>query len=546
MTGAVVAAVVAASLVVSALRWLRVAQREHYVPGRVRVIAALWLRTSTLDRLLAAVAAVLAVGAVVLALTAAPVLAWAAVPAAVLAAAVPTGLSIRGRTSRLAWTGRLRRLAVGWLLLVAVLGVGLWLLLGPAGTALLAVSVPITMDAALWVMDRVEKRLSAPFVTSAQRRLARVRPQVVAITGSYGKTSTKGYVAHLLGGSRAVVASPASFNNRLGLSRAVNDHLVDGTEVFVAEMGMFGPGEIRELCTLFPPDVAVITTIGEAHLERVGSREGILAAKSEITERARTVVLPVDDPLLAELTDRCRAEGKRVVTCSVVEAAGAGAAGAGAAGAGATSADRTGAGATARGTEDADVVVDVPAGLARVRHGGAQAVLELGETVPHGVNLAVSLGVAVALDVEPSAVAPRLRGFPRAAHRAEVHAGPGVAVVDDTYNANPVGALAALREAAALARDRGGPLVVVTPGIVELGPVQRERNADFARAAAGAGARVVVVGRTNREALLAGAQAGGARADVVDRRDQAVTLATSVAGERGVVLYENDLPDHYP
>ena len=75
----------------------------------------------------------------------------------------------------------------------------------------------------------------------------------MAITGSYGKTTTKVYLAHLLHGSSTVVASPASFNNRAGLSRAVNEHLVPGTEVFVAEMGTYGPGEIAELCRWCPP-----------------------------------------------------------------------------------------------------------------------------------------------------------------------------------------------------------------------------------------------------------------------------------------------------
>ncbi len=182
-------------------------------------------------------------------------LAWlAALLGAGLGALVPIGLSVRGRTSPLAWTSRLRRLAAGWLVVVLALGAGLVLLVGPPAAAVLAVSVPVTVDLAAWLMGMVEKRLSAPYVAKARQRLARVRPAVVAITGSYGKTSTKGYVAHLLAASRAVVASPASFNNRLGLSRAVNDGLVDGTEVFVAEMGTYGPGEIRELCALFPPD----------------------------------------------------------------------------------------------------------------------------------------------------------------------------------------------------------------------------------------------------------------------------------------------------
>lgn len=539
MIDVVVGVVVAASLAVSALRWLRVAQREHYGSGRAQVIARLWLSRSVPDAVLWGVAAVLAVAATV-APRVAPdgsALALLAVPAALVAAAVPMGLSVRGRTSKLAWTDRLRRLAAGWALLVIAAGAVLWLLVGPGATALLAVTVPTTMDAALAVMDRVERRLSAPFVAQAQRRLARVRPQVVAVTGSYGKTSTKGYIAHLLSGARAVVASPASFNNRLGLSRAVNDHLVDGTEVFVAEMGTYGPGEIRELCGLFPPDIAVITIIGEAHLERMRNTATVLAAKSEITERASTVVLPIDDPRLAALADKCEAQGKRVIRCAVVEAPAAGTA------AGEPD-DRTAAGKPDDGTAEGapvDVVVDRARGQVRI----GETTLELGE-VPHGVNLAVALGVALAVDVDPATLAPRLAALPRAAHRAEVHEGEGVAVIDDTYNANPIGAHGALAEAAEMAGRRGGPLVVVTPGMVELGPVQEERNAAFGKACAEAGASIFVVGRTNRATLAEGARAGGVEPEVVDRREQAVTRALALAGERGVVLYENDLPDHYP
>ena len=501
----------AAGVAVAGLRWLRVAQREHYIAGRARRIAALWLSRSRVDLALAVMAGLLALVACVRPWGA------AALGAALLGAAVPLRLGVRGRTSRLSWTARLRRLVGVWAALQLVLGAGLVLLLGPGALALLVVGVPLTMDAALGVTEVLERRLSAPFVEQAQRRLARVRPQVVAITGSYGKTSTKGYIAHVLSASTAVVASPASFNNRLGLSRAVNDTLVDGTEVFVAEMGTYGPGEIRELCRLFPPDVAVITTIGEAHLERMGTRETILAAKSEITERAATVVLPVDTAELAGLAERCRAQGKRVITCSTTGV-------------------------------PAEVMVDLEGREVRVdgADGGTQ-VLTVGEGVSHGVNLGVALGVCLAVGADVASAASRLSSLPRAAHRAEVQdTGSGVLVVDDTYNANPTGAHAALAEAAGLARNRGGSLVVVTPGMVELGHVQHRRNADFARAVADAGGDLVVVGRTNRAALVEGATAGGMTPTVVDERSQAVPLATAKAGTAGVILYENDLPDHYP
>src|SRR5205085_4726548 len=99
-----------------------------------------------------------------------------------------------------------------------------------------ALITPLLVDDTLRLTAPIERRLGRRFVAEATRRLQQVRPTVVAITGSYGKTSTKGYVAHLIGSTRTVVASPASFNNRAGLARTVNEHLVPGTEVLVAEM----------------------------------------------------------------------------------------------------------------------------------------------------------------------------------------------------------------------------------------------------------------------------------------------------------------------
>lgn len=104
---------------------------------------------------------------------------------------------------------------------------------------------------------------------------------VVAVTGSTGKTSTKDIIASLIGGQLRTVASEGSFNNEVGvpltLLRAGSD-----TEVIVVEMGMQAPGEIRELCGVVAPDLAVITNIGPAHLEYAGSMEAIASGKAEI------------------------------------------------------------------------------------------------------------------------------------------------------------------------------------------------------------------------------------------------------------------------
>jgi UDP-N-acetylmuramoyl-tripeptide--D-alanyl-D-alanine ligase len=326
-----------------------------------------------------------------------------------------------------------------------------------------------------------------------------------------------------------VVATPASFNNRAGLARAVNEHLADGTEVFVAEMGTYGPGEIADLCQWCPPDVAVITAIGPVHLERFGTEDRIVEAKSEILTAAADVVIQVDDPRLAEVARQAAARGKRVVRCSAT--------------------DRTADVCVQRSGDGTTVSVFV--------HG---ALLAADVPVPTGVqpsNLACAIGVALVLGVDPSVVGDRLAGLPAADHRLQsVRSASGVTILDDTYNSNPAGAseaLGALGHGAhppdPTSPDGSRRLVVVTPGMVELGRRQFEENRHFGAAIAALADHLLIVGRTNRRALLAGvASIPGSSLTVTEVRDrtEAVEWVRTHLAPGDTVLYENDLPDHYP
>ena len=518
-----VAACVAAA-VPSGIRWLRVAQREHYLSGSVSRFAGRWWRSTPANAVLAAV--------MVAALVVTPFWSVAGLAVAGGVALGPLGLSVRGRTSPLTWTRRLRFLALTWAALeVIVIGVGVSV--GPAApvAALAALSVPFLVDLACLVTTPIERRLGTHFVDEARGRLARVNPTVVAVTGSYGKTSTKGHIAHLVRPTRTVVATPASFNNRAGLARAVNEHLADGTEVFVAEMGTYGPGEIADLCRWCPPDIAAITAIGPVHLERFGSEARILEAKSEILETAGEVVLAVDDPRLADLADRAAAEGKRVHRCSAVDPASG------------VSVMRSSDGSTV------DVCVD-------------GAVVAAGVAVPtgsHPSNLAVAVAVALALGVDRQDIGGRLAALPSVDHRLQAaRSESGVSILDDTYNANPAGAAEALEALVAQAPRAPGPdggagpaprRVVVTPGMVELGSRQHEENKRFGAMVAAVADDLIVVGRTNRRALVAGAasdRGGGLTVTLVDHRHHAVSWVRQHLGPGDAVLYENDLPDHYP
>ncbi|HEY5342490.1 MAG TPA: UDP-N-acetylmuramoyl-tripeptide--D-alanyl-D-alanine ligase [Solirubrobacteraceae bacterium] len=138
-------------------------------------------------------------------------------------------------------------------------------------------------------------------LANAWRRELRVRgAQVVAITGSTGKTSTKDILAAVLGAQRRTAASSENLNTEIGLPLSLLAAPGD-TEMLVLEMAMRGPGQIAELTEIAEPDVGVIVNVGPVHLELLGTLEAIAAAKSELIAHVAsgaTIVLPAGEPLL--------------------------------------------------------------------------------------------------------------------------------------------------------------------------------------------------------------------------------------------------------
>lgn len=499
------ASLLVVALAVNGLRWLRVAQREHYLPGSVSLFFGRWLR---LDRAYGAVMALVALAVLVSGVDPG----WLSTAVALVAIFGPVGLGYRGATSLLAWTDRIKKVAATAGLLSAVFVATAWfvgvsVLLGLSIAVLL---VPLLIDVALALLRPLEVRSQRKWIDKARAKMRSVGPQVIAITGSYGKTTTKEYANRVLSAGAPTLASPASFNNAMGLARTVNEHLALGTKWFIAEMGTYGPGEISELCSWIPPDIAAITAIGPVHLERFKTLETTLRSKAEITERAGIVVLNIDDPLLGPLADELETAGKQVIRCSAL---------------------------------------DIAADAAVVRTETGWSAFVAGEQVgtlpelPFGSNLAVALGIGIAAGSPMDRLAQSFAGASTPEHRQSVVKGTGGAwIIDDTFNSNPAGAQAALDKLASLDVERR---VVVTPGMVELGPRQALDNETFARNASDLADDILIVKRSNRKALLAGAKNGSATIRLMQTRDEAVDWVRSNLGDGDAVLYENDLPDHY-
>lgn len=497
------------------VKWWRVAQREHYIPGSLSASHRRWLVADPSRNW-----PLLALGVVGLVLAYLPlgdVTRLIGLGGAVVGAILfPAGLGFRGRTSKLRYTRRVMRMVAASILIVAVVAAIVAVLSDLIAAAAVSVAVTTTaVELSLRLLRPVEARLATKFRTAAMEKLGKVRPKIVAITGSYGKTSTKDHVATLLGSEFRVFASPGSWNNAAGLSRAINEQMPVNTEIFIAEMGTYGPGEIKKLCEWLPPTVAAITSIGPVHLERMKSLEGITKAKSEIAAGAETVVLNTDYEHLAALADDLEA-GRSTEIVRVGSSNGAGIV--------LSDVDQETAGHQLQ--IGADPVIEV----------------ELDKAVHHG-NVAVAIGIALACGLEPAAAVAALPKLHASSHRASETTSPeGVTVIDDTFNSNPDGAAAALARLTELVTS--GKMVVVTPGMIELGPRQHEENSRFAAAIAAAGAELLIVGRVNRRALLEGARGGTTH--LMKTRDEAREWLRSNLRAGDGVLWESDLPDHYP
>ncbi len=516
---AVLAIAMVIGFVAQLLRWLRVLQREHYEPASMRRFLGRWssppaASAKSVERaqlkhpvtlthvLLVALAVALATG-----------IDWlAGVVTVFYGVFCPQGLSIKGRTSQLQWTRRLKTVA-GVTVLAALIIAGLGLASPRPWLAAVAVvwAVPLMLDLSARALEPYERRRAQKFVDQAMARLARVAPKVVAITGSYGKTSTKNHLVDLISGDGGVVASPRSFNNRAGLSRTINENLADGTRVFIAEMGTYGPGEIRALCEWCPPEIAVVTAIGPVHLERMKSMDVIEQAKFEITERANTVIVNVDDSRLAQWPERLVFEGKRVRTAG-------------------------------SRSESASVRVIAQPAQWQILVDGRVLVEIAPLSGVQPTNLACAVAAALEVGVAEEQLIARVGRVSAVTNRANVlTASSGVVVIDDTFNANPASAASALQVLSSL--DLSGRRVVVTPGLIELGTDQHAENLVLGRKADAIGAELVVVGRTNAVALQTGF---GRPVRRFDTREEAVAWVRSTLVIGDGVLYLNDLPDHYP
>jgi UDP-N-acetylmuramoyl-tripeptide--D-alanyl-D-alanine ligase len=346
---------------------------------------------------------------------------------------------------------------------------------------------------------------------------------VVAITGSYGKTSVKHIIGHVLETAAPTLITPGSVNTAMGIARVIRERLQPQHRYFIVEMGAYGIGSISRLCALTPPHLGIITAIGKAHYERFKSLDAVSRAKFELAEAARdnggSVIVASDT--LNFVWPRQFIERHRDLAITVGD------------------------------DPAADLVIDR---VRQERDGIAAEIRWRGERyelraplfgLHHGRNIALAFAAASSLGLPPEDIVASLKSAPQIAHRLEVKPqGGGAIVIDDAYNSNPVGFASAL-ELLDVLRRPDGRRILVTPGMVELGDAHESEHARIGRLAAEHVDVLVAVAPHRVAPLEAAFRDAAPDREVVSCAGFAEARAwlDRNLGARDVVLIENDLPD---
>lgn len=331
---------------------------------------------------------------------------------------------------------------------------------------------------------------------------------LVGVTGSVGKTSTRGLIAAGLGALGPVLCPERNLNTEIGVPLTL--FRFDGTQrSAVIEMGMRGPGQIAELARIAQPSIGLVTNIGVTHMELLGSKEAIADAKAELLDSipaVGTAILPADDPFLSRLRSHCAC---RVETFGVSGAAD-------------WRADDV-------VTDDAGVHCRIAGFSVRLAASGAH----------HATNAAAAFAACAAAGVAPSEIAARLGEWTTGRGRgAALRGRNGATVIDDTYNAAPDSMVAALAALVGRCRRTGERAVAVLGCMRELGHESSAAHLALGRSVeAGALHLLITVGE------LAGLIADGAhdawpdlRIVRVSDRDEAVCLLGDEVRAGDVVL----------
>lgn len=392
------------------------------------------------------------------------------------------------------------------------------LLLAPIVFILAQTITPFFILSANIIYYPLDWHFKSQLIHNAQDKLKRLKNlKIVAITGSYGKTSTKDILYTLLVKNFKVVKTPKSYNTPLGIAQTILDNLKGNTKIFIVEIGAYKRGEIAALAKFLKPDIAIITVVAPQHLQRFGSLENIAHTKFELVENLqpkKIAILNGEDEWLTKLATNLRLKkifygrGDYLIRATNIKQ-------------------------TIFGilfmlhTEKGSIKITIPL---------------IGEH--HVINFLAAAAATLQLGLNLKIIKDRAKLILPTPHRLEITKQGQITIIDNTYNSNPESAKASFK---ILNDYPGNRKIIITPGLVELGERQEEENIKFIYQASRIADEIFIVGQNARHLLqgLSDIHYPQNHIHMVKNAQEGLSLIAKRIKQETVVLLENDLPDQY-
>lgn len=365
----------------------------------------------------------------------------------------------------------------------------------------------------------IEKMINNKFKRQALRKLHSMSSmKVIGITGSYGKTSSKNILNDILNVKYNSFATPKNYNTPLGLIITINNYLDKFNDLFIAEMGAFKRGEIKELCDLVNPTYGILTKIGVAHLESFGSQENIMKGKFELIES-----LPSDGIGILNFDDPLQVNYKLKNNCKIVTI----------------------------GIDNKDV--DVRATNIKLSNNGTtfDCIFKgdknkyrfetklLGKANVYNILAGIALGYNLGINIEQLMVG--VKKVKPVEHRLELKKMGIINIIDDAYNANPDGTKMALDVLSSMP----GKKIVISSGMIELGDKEYDLNYELGSYMNGRCDEVILLGKNQTKPIYDGlikSKFNEKNISVLNDINEAIKLIQNESSDT-YVLIQSDLPD---
>lgn len=426
----------------------------------------------------------------------------------------------------LKYTKRMIRLVAVYTLIVAIstlfveyLGFKYLELLSFGLISIIPLSLPILVFLAYFITWPLEKLISKIYINRAKKKLSeRTNLKVIGITGSYGKTSVKNILSTILSEKYKICPTPASYNTPLGLAKTILSNLKTDDEVFIAEMGARQIGDIKELCEMVKPSVAVITGIGNQHLLTFGSVENVLKTKSELVEFVTNCDGDVYVNTEGEIAREIVKSYPNSKSVSLEE----------------------------NGLKISNIKTSKNGSSFDIEMNGKKKTCKTILLGKHNIsNIALACEVAIDMGLSIDEIANGIEKLHSVSHRLDIIKSSSIyTIIDNSYNSSVQGSEASID----VLSQFEGRKFVITPGLVELGKEQFNANFEFGKKLAKVCDYVIVDSVINYDAISSGllfAEFDESHILRAGSLSQAVQVLNTLAEPDDVVLFENDLPDSY-